>query len=133
MKFSPSKWLVYTFLVGLIPVLTRLLAWVITTNGTVIPLAAADFVAFGLILHVSIVNELEHLPAKEREWKTVHNGTSVIFIALYSSLYALAIIGEKSKQLIDLTVMLHSSIAMAAVSVLLSFSVFYRLKKLGQK
>lgn len=133
MKFSPSKWLVYTFLVGLIPVLTRLLAWVTTTNGTVTPLAAPDFVAFGLILHVSIVNELEHLPAKDREWKTVQNGTSVIFIALYSSLYALTIIGEKSGQLIDSTVMLRSSIAMAAVSALLSLAVFYRVTKLGQK
>ena len=133
MKFSKSKWLAYTFLVGLIPVLTRLLTWTTTTSGTVNPLAAPDFVAFGLVLHVSIINELEHLPAKERDWKTIQNGTSLIFIALYSALYAVTIIGEKSANLIDATVMLRSSIAFASVSSLLSLAVFHRLSKLNSR
>ena len=133
MIFSKSKWLAYTFLVGLIPVLTRLLTWTTTTSGTVNPLAAPDFVAFGLVLHVSIINELEHLPAKERDWKTIQNGTSLIFIALYSALYAVTIIGEKSANLIDATVMLRSSIAFASVSSLLSLAVFHRLSKLNSR
>jgi len=61
MKFSKSKWLTYTFFVGLIPVFTRLLAWAITHAGAVSPLAASDFVYFGLVLHISIINELEYL------------------------------------------------------------------------
>ena len=131
MKFSKSKWLAYTFLVGLIPVLTRLLTWATTTAGTVSALAAPDFIAFGLVLHISLINELEHLPAKEKDWKTIQNGTSLIFITLYSALYALTIIGEKSSSLIDATVMLRSSIAFAAVSSLLSLSVFHRLSKVN--
>jgi hypothetical protein len=133
MKFSKSKWLAYTFMVGLIPVLTRLLAWVTTTTGVVSPLAATDFVAFGLVLHISVINELEHLPAKEKDWRTVQNGTSLIFITLYSALYALAIIGERSANLIDATVMLGSSIVFAAVSSLLSLSVFHRLSKVAAR
>lgn len=96
-------------------------------------MAAPDFVAFGLVLHVSIINELEHLPAKERDWKTIQNGTSLIFIALYSALYAVTIIGEKSANLIDATVMLRSSIAFASVSSLLSLAVFHRLSKLNSR
>src|SRR5471030_3063202 len=61
MKFSKSKWLTYTFFVGLIPVFTRLLAWAITHAGAVSPLAASDFVYFGLVPHISIINELEYL------------------------------------------------------------------------
>lgn len=133
MKFSKSKWLAYTFLVGLIPVLTRLLTWITTAAGVVSPLVAADFVAFGLVLHISIINELEHLPARERDWKTIQNGTSLVFITLYSALYAVTIIGEKSVNLIDATVMLGSSMAFAAVSTLLSLSVFHRLSKLRSK
>jgi hypothetical protein len=133
MKFSKSKWLAYTFLVGLIPVLTRLLAWTTTTAGTVNPLAAPDFVAFGLVLHISVINELEHLPAKERDWKTIQNGTSLIFITLYSALYAVTIIGERSVNLVDATVMLRSSIAFAIVSSLLSLAVFHRLSKLNSR
>lgn len=128
-----SKWLAYTFLVGLIPVLTRLLTWVTATTGAVSPLAAPDFVAFGLVLHISVINELEHLPVKEKDWKTIQNGTSLIFIALYSALYALTIIGEKSANLIDAAVMLRSSMVFAAVSSLLSLSVFHRLSKLNSK
>ncbi|MBS1129426.1 MAG: hypothetical protein H6R16_428 [Proteobacteria bacterium] len=133
MKFSKSKWLAYTFLVGLLPVLTRLLAWANTTTGMVSPIAASDFVAFGLVLHVSVINELEHLPGKEKEWKTIQNGTSLVFVALYSSLYALTIIGEKNASLIDANVMLRSSMILAMVSTLLSLSVFHRVSKLGSK
>lgn len=97
------------------------------------PIAASDFVAFGLVLHVSVINELEHLPSKEREWKTIQNGTSLVFVALYSSLYALTIIGEKSANLIDANVMLRSSFALAMVSALLSLSVFHRVSRLGAR
>lgn len=131
MKFSKSKWLAYTFLVGLIPVLTRLLAWTTTTAGSVSPLAASDFVAFGLVLHISVINELEHLPARERDWKTIQNGTSLIFITLYGALYAVTIVGEKSANLIDATVLLRSSVVFATVSSLLSLAVFHRLSKLS--
>ncbi len=133
MKFSKSKWLAYTFLVGLIPVFTRLLAWATTTNGVVSPFVATDFVAFGLVLHISVINELEHLPAKEKDWRTIQNGTSLIFITLYSALYAITIIGEKSANLIDSTVMLRSSMVFAGVSSLLSLSVFHRLSKVSAR
>lgn len=128
-RFSKSKWLAYTFLVGLIPVFTRLLTWATTTTDMVSAIAAPDLVAFGLVLHISIINELEHLPAKEREWKTVQNGTSLIFIALYSALYALTIIGERSANLIDMNVMMQSSAILTTVSTLLSLSVFHRLSR----
>lgn len=131
MKFSKSKWLAYTFLVGLIPVLTRLLAWTTTITGSVVPLAATDFVAFGLVLHISVINELEHLPARERDWKTIQNATSLIFITLYGALYAMTIVGEKSANLIDAAVLLRSSIVFASVSSLLSLAVFHRLSKLS--
>ena len=131
MRFSKSKWLAYTFLVGLIPVLTRLLAWTTTVEGSVVALSAADFVAFGLVLHISVINELEHVLVKEREWKTIQNGTSLIFIALYSALYALAIVGERNGNLVDGSVLLRSSIILAAVSSILSLAVFHRVYKLS--
>lgn len=62
---SNNKWLIHTLLVGLIPVLTRLMAWAGTATGKVDPLAAADFIALGLVVHVSILNEMEHLLIRE--------------------------------------------------------------------
>ena len=61
MKSSKSKWFVYTVLVGLIPIASRLLIWVTSKAGTVPAFAPQDFVAFGLVLHITAINELEHV------------------------------------------------------------------------
>jgi len=129
MRFSKSKWLAYTLFVGLIPVLTRLIAWLITNAGVIEPFAAPDFIVLGLVLHVSIINEIEHLPARVKEWKTLQNGASLIFVSVYSTLYAFTLVGERHASLIDATGMLGSCIALAMVSIALSALVFRRLSK----
>lgn len=129
MKSSKSKWLAYTVLVGLIPILTRILVWITTKSGTVNVVMASDFIAFGLVLHISIINELEHLSATDRGWKTIQNGSSVIFIALYSALYSLILVGEKNQALIDNAVMLNSAASLSFVSLVLSLTVFHRISK----
>ncbi len=48
---------------------------------------ASDFVAFGLILHISNINEIEHFNDNEKSWKTIQNGISIGFISLYSVLF----------------------------------------------
>lgn len=49
---SNNKWLIQTLLVGLIPILTRLLMWATTTTGQVHPLAASDFITLGLVVDI---------------------------------------------------------------------------------
>lgn len=132
MKISINKWLAYTFLVGLIPVLARLLVWLIAMPGIVSPLVSADFVAFGLILHISVINEIEHLHSKDDGWKTIQNGTSLIFVTLYGALYTATIISEKGMALIDSSALLRSSIVLSIVSSILSLTVFHRLSRLGK-
>jgi hypothetical protein len=132
MKFLKSKWLIYTFFVGLIPVLTRLLAWTITRAGVVTPLAAADFISFGLVLHISIINELEHYSSHELAWKSTQNGISLIAISLYGALYATAILGEKSTHLIDTGMLLKTSVMFAFLSASLSITMIYYLRDGGE-
>src|SRR5471030_49649 len=129
MKFLKSKWLTYTFFVGIIPVLTRLLAWTIARKGAVAPLAAADFICFGLVLHLSIINELEHFPSPELAWKSAQNGISLMAIPLYGALYASAILGEKSMGLIDAAMLLRASVVFAFLSAALSIGVIHYLGK----
>ncbi|MYN18702.1 hypothetical protein GTP81_18290 [Rugamonas sp. FT107W] len=129
MKFSSSKWLAYTFLVGLIPLLTRLLVWASTAQDVVNIASAADFVVFGLVLHVSIINETEHLPSRENDWKTIQNGMAIVFISIYSALYAVSVVGEKNSQLIDAYTILWVSVGVAATSTAISFIIIYRLSK----
>ena len=129
--FSRSKWLAYTFFVGLTPIFTRLLTWAITNQGAVVMVSASDFVAFGLVLHISIINELEHVPVSERDWKTIQNGTSLVFIVLYGGLCVISVIGEKAKDIVNISGLLICSIVLCLVSTALSFSVFHRLSRLN--
>lgn len=127
MNKPKSKWLAYTVLVGLIPILSRLLVWAISSENVVPAFSAADFVAFGLVLHISNINELEHTSTQNKSWKTLQNGVSVIFIALYSVIFAVLLLAEKSPKLVDPNSLLYCVIALATTSMLLSLSVLHRL------
>lgn len=130
MSTKVIRWLAYTFLVGLIPIATRLLVWSMTEGEMVTPMTATDFVAFGLVLHISLINELEHVSETDNNWKAIQNGTSIFFIVMYSPLYALTLVSEKTENLVADTTVLRSSIAFSLISSLLCFSVFHRLLKL---
>jgi len=126
MDSKKTKWLVYTVLVGLIPIMSRFVMWLVTKDGTVELLSPSDFVVFGLILHISNINEIEHFSTIGREWKTVQNGISIVFIAFYSVLFAVTLIGG---ELVDIKSITYCTIFLAIVSFLLSFSVYDRVSK----
>jgi predicted Abi (CAAX) family protease len=127
MENRKIKWLIYTVLVGLIPIVSRVLVWGVTQPGTISIIAASDFIAFGLILHISNINEIEHLDDGEKTWKTVQNGTSILFIALYSVLFALTMLSEGLPHFVDSKVIKICVITLAVVSFLISLSVFHRV------
>lgn len=119
-----AKWLIYTVLVGLIPILSRTIAWFVTKDGTLELLAPSDFVALGLILHVSNINEIEHIIELDQAWKTIQNGVSIAFIAFYSVLFTLALVG---KSIVNINAITYCTMAMAFVSFLISYSVYDRI------
>ncbi len=120
------KWLIYTVLVGLIPILSRLIVWVVTKAGSVNLLSPSDFVAFGLVLHISNINEIEHFLGVEMGWKTAQNGISIAFIAFYSVLFALNLIGEN---IVDGEAITICTVVLSIVSFLISYSVYDRISK----
>lgn len=132
MKSSKSKWLAYTVLVGLIPIASRLLTSLITKGDAVKLFAPADIIAFGLVLHISNVNEIEHVSLKDKSWKTAHNGASLFFIAIYSVLYAFTLLEEGASSFIDPKGLLYCSAILSTVSLLLSLSIFHRLSLLNK-
>ena len=124
-----TKWIIYTVLVGLIPILSRLFIWLVTKTGPLQPFTASDFVAFGLILHISNINEIEHATDIEKSWKTIQNGISIIFITFYSVLFSLALIGEQS-DIIEVCTLTLCAFSLSLVSFLISYSVHDRMSKL---
>ncbi len=122
---SPNnKWLIHTLLVGLIPVLTRLLSWATTMADTVAPLATADFITLGLVMHISILNETAHMQTLDNASKTLLNSISTIFIATYGTLYAVAAIGERNTELINVSAVLTGSMGLCVVSTALGLILF---------
>ena len=131
MENKKIKWLIYTVLVGLIPILSRIFVWSVTESGVVSLIMASDFIAFCLILHISNINEIEHLTDDEKSWKTVQNGTSIAFIAFYSVLFALIMISEGIPSFIDIDAIKNCAVGLAVISFLISFSVFHRISKIA--
>ncbi len=127
MENKKIKWLIYIVLVGMIPILSRLLVWTVTNPGTVSSITASDFISFGLILHISNINEIEHMSDENKSWKTIQNGTSIAFIALYSVLFSLVMLSEGIPSFVDDQVIKVCAISLAIVSFLISFSVFHRI------
>ncbi|WP_141758568.1 hypothetical protein [Duganella sp. HH105] len=66
MSFSKSKWFTYTLLVGLLPISARLVVWAAAKAGRVSAITASDFITLGLVLHISVINEVEHFPIGNR-------------------------------------------------------------------
>jgi hypothetical protein len=127
---SPNnKWLIHTLLVGLIPILTRLLIWSATISGKVAPFAAADFITLGLIVHVSILNETEHLLIREQALKALLSGFSILLITLYGTLYALTALAESNRELIDATFVLLTSVMFCAGSIVFGLTLFQIRKR----
>ena len=124
------KWLIYTVLVGLIPVLSRMLIWFISRDRTMDILNASDFVAFGLILHISNINEIEHFDDPKKSWKTIQNGLSIAFISFYSVLFAADLFGQSNPGLIDVKSLKHVAMGLSLASFGISLSVYHRISKL---
>ena len=127
------KWLIYTVLVGLIPALLRMLIWFISQDQNMDLFNASDFVAFGLILHISNINEIEHFNDHEKSWKTIQNGLSIAFISFYSVLFACHLLGQSNPGLINFESIKYLSMALSLVSFLLSLSVYNRISKLVEE
>jgi hypothetical protein len=124
------KWLVYTVAVGLIPIVSRFLIWLIIRNKTINLLSASDFISFGLVLHISNINEIEHFTLN-KSWKTIQNGVSIIFISFYGLLFSLVLISENN-DIFDKNILVFCTIFLAAISLLLSYSVYDRLSSLSK-
>ncbi|MCS0179281.1 hypothetical protein NDI96_02555 [Vibrio alginolyticus] len=119
-----TKWLWYTVIIGLIPIGLRL--FFCSFMETVKPLNAADFIAVGFVLHISIFNELEHMSG-DQTWKTMSNAGSIVAIFFYGALTCLLLMLESGVKGINVEHLTNSSMVLAACSFILCFVIFFRL------
>lgn len=119
-----TKWFWYTVIIGLIPILLRLFSSLIIDGVAIVK--AADFIAVGFVLHISIFNELEHMSG-DQTWKTVSNVGSICAIVIYGGLMFLLLIEESGYDKINVDSLTNSSIVLAVCSFILCFVIFFRL------
>jgi len=128
MQTVKSKWLAYTVLVGLLPIFSRFLVWVVTKEGSIEPFAPQDFIAFGLVLHISNINEIEHLVGADRAWKTAQNGISACLIAIHGVLLCLTLIGGEA---VDRQAIMSCVAIIALASLGFSYALFTRISEIA--
>jgi hypothetical protein len=114
-------WLIYTCLIGLIPVISRVFIWSVSKSG-IEPIAISDLVAFGLVLHASNIHMINAGEETESRLKIVHNGLSVLFLVIYSIILMATVADIES---IDYSSLRSSTLILCVVSFALSFSIFY--------
>lgn len=124
MQTARTKWLAYTVLVGLLPIFSRFLVWLVTKEGSIEPFSPQDFIAFGLVLHISNINEIEHLVGADRSRKTTQNDISAFFIAVHGVLFCLTLIGGDA---IDQRAIMYCVAAIVLTSLSISYSLFNRI------
>ena len=122
----------YTVLVGLIPVLLRLLVWTISQTRNMEVLNTADFVVFGLILHISSIHQIAHISDRQSSWKTILNGTSIFFITGYGFLFAAYLFGQSNPGLVNQEVTRCLAIGFSVVSFVIGYAVYDRITKLDK-
>lgn len=116
------KWLLFTVLVGLLPVLCRIIVWAITENGFIDLISVGDVAIFGLVVQIAIINDVECF--EEGPFKTASNGFSAITITFYGLLFMIALLERKIP--VEPDKFLYVTIALSAASFLLGASVTYR-------
>lgn len=124
-----TKWLIYTVIIGLIPFLIRSFICLFDKTSTFnYWLNETDFIIFGLILNLSNINELEDKVIVDKLWKTKNIGFSVILIIIFSAIFTIITYSEfKSNPDLNISTVKISSISLAAVSFIVSYSIFNRI------
>jgi len=125
------RWLVFTVLFGMVPIIIRLLVSGFDLASRVPMFTASDFIALGIVLQVSLFNEIKYYDLDDVDWKQVMMGASALYMLVYAVLYVLVLISEFDKQ-IDAQLILYVSIVLSLVSLLLCWAVYDRLTISGR-
>lgn len=126
------KWFIYTVIIGLLPLFIRSFLFIVM-NGLEVSyiLNEVDLVTFGLVLHISNINELEDKEGIDKVWKTTSIGISVVMLVLFSALLAIGYISDIATSInINRATLKGCALFLGVASFISSFSIYNRLNKI---
>jgi branched-subunit amino acid transport protein len=128
------KWAVYTVLLGLTPILTRILIISLTSN---VPfpswIQSGDIISFGLILVITNINILEHEKHVDEAWKTRNIGISLLLTVLFAALFAATCFHELNSSVLDINKIKAASVILSLSSGIFSYAIWDHLAYLAAK
>lgn len=130
-----TKWLIYTVLIGLMPFFIRVFIVLFDKRGTFGYLFnEIDFISFGLILNLSVINELEDKIVADKVWKSRVIGYSIFSILILSAILAIVTYSDfnMNKDLNRNSIKI-CAIFLALVNFLLNYSVYNKLNVLDDE
>jgi hypothetical protein len=122
-----TKWLIYTVLLALAPVIIRLLVALITTGGGVPWIDSSDVISFGLTLAITNISGLESSTKIARDWKTTQIGISLLNVSLFAAMFALHCAASIPGSKMSSGRLLFGSVVLALAGVVHSRTIWQRL------
>lgn len=134
------RWLIYTVIVGALPILVRLLIFLISNHlPNTMCFSPVDIVFFGLTLNISNINEVNNLRLKGKKkeetelilhYKDAYSGLSTLFIILLAIPLGALYLGEMTDQtIINETTAFIGAITLGLLSLVFSGIVIYNVLK----
>lgn len=119
-------WLLYTVLFGMVPIFIRFLISSVMNVGVVALFSPADFISFGIVLQISLLNEVRYHDAQDVSWRHRIVGLSTFIVLFYAALYAAALLAESVQQ-VNISSVLNISVALCIGSFVLCWCVYDRM------
>lgn len=129
---SIVKWLIYTVLLALTPIVIRLLVFWFSKSSNGNAIDDGDVVAFGLIVAITNINGLESADTEE-SWKTKHMGVSLSLIAMFATMFAAACFRDLHPEALDSGKILCAAMLLSVSTCLYSYALWSRLSALRRE
>lgn len=135
------RWLIYTVIVGALPILVRILVYLISNHlPNAVCFNPVDIVFFGLTLNISNINEVSSLKNQKvnkgevdviSNYKDTFSGLSTLLIILLAIPLGALYLGVLTDQtIINQTTAFIGAIALGVLSLVFSSIVMYNVLKL---
>ena len=122
------KWIVYTVLLAMTPILMRLLIAILVTSETQFRwLSESDIATFGLILMITNISALETASNVEADWKTKSMGFSLLLIVIFAVLFAITCFQELRQGVFERNYVLAANLILSLGSVAYSYAIWNRI------
>ena len=135
------RWLIYTVIVGALPILVRILMYIISNHiPNAVCFSPVDIVFFGLTLNISNINEVNSLKPKRTKkgevdvisnYKDAFSAFSTLLIIFLASPLGALYMEELTDQtIINQTTAFVGAIVLSVLSLVFSSIVMYNVLKL---